>query len=234
MQDDEEQDECMVAMCKLARRITRTPMSAVRETVAAFTHLCALLVQTAPLEAAALHYLDCLLRHQADTGPDTIREEISFLQTHIVVLLEDRTPSAALQLLLELAAASSAAGTPDLVCELLDAALSVYQQYCALPPTALGGLAAFMHCFAQLHGLPRERFDEYVQLLCRYAMSMPVREHKVRFISIISWIDCANLVCELLDAALSVYQQYCALPSTAPGRVGGIHALLYTATRPVP
>jgi hypothetical protein len=155
-------------------------MNAVRETLGAFTRLCALLTETSPLEAAAVHYLDCLIQHQQSASSDAIQAEITFLQTHIVVLLEDRTPSAALRLLLEFAVAASAARLPELVCELLDEALSVYQQYCALPPTALGGLAALMHCMVHLHGLPRKRFDDYVQLLCRYATSMPVREHKVR------------------------------------------------------
>lgn len=169
----------MVALSSLARCAAQESLPALRETTAAFTHLCALLRHTSPLEAAALHYLHSLASHHKGLPQEAQTAELIFLQTRIIVLLEDRAPAAALHLLLECALHAARQGLPDTACDMLDAAFAVYQQYCALPPTALGGLSTIVHCLSRVRGLPRERFDVFAELVCRYATSMPARQDKV-------------------------------------------------------
>ena len=170
----------MAALCSLARCTAQDSLPAMRETTAAFTHLCALLRHTSPLEAVALHFLSSLASQHKGLSSEGRAAELLFLQTRIIVLLEDRAPAAALQLLLECALHAARHSLPDTACDLLDAAFSVYQQYCALPPTALGGLSALIHGLSRVRGLSRERFDAFAQLVCRYATSLPPRQDKVR------------------------------------------------------
>jgi hypothetical protein len=183
LQDAEEQDECMIALSQLARCLDTSNLPNLQHLATAYVHGMAQISCTAPLEALCAVFLTSLQAHAAQNAGSMFAQGVAFLHTRVVILLEDVSPSAALRVLLAAATTASAADNSDTALHMLTSATAVYHRYCALPVHAKAGLMQLLHCAAQLRGVSREGYGDFVEQCRRYASSLPVREDKVRCVS---------------------------------------------------
>jgi hypothetical protein len=179
-QAEDERAECRAHLATLARCIDTSNLATTASVSLALRDALGRCVSTEALEAVAVVVLNTITAHGASLTPEERSEQLGFLHSQFIIILEDLKPLAALRFLLRGAAAAEGLGDPNLVGQFVECAFAVYDRYCALPPPSLVGFAMMMQCMADLRILEETRHREFVRRLQRYATSMPVREDRVR------------------------------------------------------